>query len=151
MNFDQVIIGASSSGLFAAKLLAEAGQRVAVFDQQKNLNPARRTYIITPQLKPVLGFIPEDAVLHTIDKMAVETRQSEVKIQLKDPDLIIERNILTQSLSKMAEEAGAELFFGYRFLEFTGVPDDVSLCFIRKDGIQNPGKGKNYHWSRWGI
>jgi flavin-dependent dehydrogenase len=134
MNFDQVIIGASTSGLFAAKLLAEAGQRVAVFDQQATQNPARRTYIITPQLKPILGFIPEEALLHTIDTMVVETPQAEVEIQLKDPDLIIERNRLSHTLARMAEKAGAAMFWGYRFLEFVNGQDRTSLCFLRKDG-----------------
>ena len=133
MNYDQVIIGASTSGLFAAKLLAEAGQRVAVFEQQTEYNPTRRTYIITPQLKPVLGFIPEEALLNTIDRMAIETPQSEAEIQLHDPDLIIERNILSRSLTHLAKQAGVELFFGYRFLRFVQEGHETILCFLDKD------------------
>jgi flavin-dependent dehydrogenase len=130
MKFDQVIVGASTSGLFAAKLLAEAGQRVAVFDFQSTPNPARRTYIITPLLIPILAHMSEEALLHKIDRIMVKTSRAEVEINLKDPDLIIERNLLTRSLALMAEQSGAELFWGIKFLGFEIERDLTFLTFL---------------------
>lgn len=118
MNFDVVVIGASSSGLYAAEQLARAGQRVAVFEQQTELNPARRTYIITPQLQQVLGHIPEPAVLHRIDVLAVDTPSARVEIKLREPDLILERNLLTHLLSQRAQAAGAEIYYGHHLQGF---------------------------------
>ena len=134
MIFDQVIIGASTSGLFAAKLLAEAGQRVAVFDSQRFQNPTRRTYIITPHLKPILGFLPEQAIIHSINTIAVQSSYSNVEIQLKDPDLIVERKELSSALANLAQAAGVRIFWGHRFLEM--LPEnnhDVSIYFLRQD------------------
>lgn len=118
MNFDVVIIGASSSGLYAAELLAQAGRRVAVFERQTELNPARRTYIITPQLQRVLGYLPDPAILHKIDVIAVVTPGGSVEVQIREPDLIIERNLLTHFMAQRAQDAGAEIYYGYLFQGF---------------------------------
>ena len=71
MNFDVVIIGASTTGLYAGKCLARAGKKVGIFERQKELRPARRTLIVTPLLRKVLGTLPDEVVLHKIEVMAV--------------------------------------------------------------------------------
>ena len=53
MTFEVIIIGASTAGLHAATKPAAAGKKVAVFDRQKGLNSARRTWIVTPEIKRV--------------------------------------------------------------------------------------------------
>lgn len=128
-DFDIVIIGASSSGLYAAELLAQAGKRVGVFDRHKNINPARRTYIITPQIKVFLDDIPGDAELFQTRIMSVETPNASVDIALREPDLIIERNLLSQALLSRAVEAGAVLYAGFRFLRFEQAGNQTKLVF----------------------
>ena len=118
MNVDAAIIGASSSGLYAAELLSRAGQQVAVFERQLELNPARRTYIITPCLQKVLGYIPEPAILHRISVMKVVTPGSQVEIELLEPDLIVERNLLIQFFTQRASEAGVKIYKNHHFLGF---------------------------------
>ncbi|NJP07779.1 MAG: hypothetical protein HC837_20255, partial [Chloroflexaceae bacterium] len=46
------IVGASSAVRFAAEQLARAGWRVAIFERQPHLAPARRTLIMTPPVAP---------------------------------------------------------------------------------------------------
>ncbi len=118
MEFDIVVVGASSSGLFVADTLARNGFRVGVFERQKELNPARRTYIITPHLDNVFGGVPEDLILHRIKTMAVETSSAVVDIPLREPDLVVERNQLINYLRKKAEESGVEIHYGARFIRF---------------------------------
>lgn len=118
MKFDIAIIGASTSGLYAAQQLAQAGKHVGIFETKPKLEPARRTYIITSGLERVLGLIPESVVAHRIDAMAVETERASTEIPLKSPDLILERNQLTKYLAQRAKEAGAELHLGHRFQGF---------------------------------
>jgi len=129
MNLDVAIIGASSSGLYAAEQLARAGRRVAVFERQAALSPARRTLIITPQLQRLLGYIPDPAVVHRIDVMAVDTPSASVSIKLREPDLIVERNLLAQHLAERAQQAGAELYYGYRFQSMAPQPRGAAVQF----------------------
>jgi flavin-dependent dehydrogenase len=115
LHLDVAIIGASSAGLYAAEKLAWAGLRVGVFEQQAALTPTRRTLIFTPQLQRWLGHLPDAAVLHRIQVMAVATPGATLSVALQDPDLIVERGCLARLLADRAQEAGAELCYGYRF------------------------------------
>ncbi len=127
MKLDVAVIGASSAGLYAAEQLARCGKRVAVFEQQTELAPARRTLIITPQLKHVLGYVPEAAVLHRIHTISVAAGAVSASVRLRDPDLIIERSLLAQMLAQRAEQAGVPIHYGHRFRRFDAHPQGVTL------------------------
>ena len=133
LNFDIIIIGASTSGLYAAQQLAEAGKRVAVFEKENVLEPARRTYIITIGLERVLGEIPAATVLHKIGTMAVETAEAETEISLRTPDIVQERKQLTEYLAQKANEAGAELHLGYRFQGFDKIASSTNLVLKKNE------------------
>jgi len=134
MDFDVAVVGASSSGLYAAELLAQAGQRVAVFERERALVPARRTLIVTPRLSHALHRIPEAAVLHRIHVMAVATPGAAVSITLQEPDLVIERGRLARALADRARDAGVELRYGYDFLGFIPCSGGVTLRLRADDG-----------------
>ncbi len=129
MNLDVAIIGASSSGLYAAELLARGGARVGVFEQYQVLEPARRTLIVTPQLRRVLGFDFDEAILHRIDIMTVATPGEDVSITLRDPDVIIERNLFAQMLLKRTAATSAEIHYGYRFQDLEATSKGARLRF----------------------
>jgi len=129
LNLDVAIIGASSAGLYAAEQLARAGQRVGVFEQQAEPAFARRTLIVTSQLQRLLDYIPDAAVLHRIHVMAVTTPGATLRVELQDPDLIVERGCLAHLLADRAQEAGAELCYGYRFQGLKPHPRGVALHF----------------------
>ena len=133
-KLDVAIIGASSAGLYAAEQLARAGRQVAVFEQQTNLSPARRTLIITPQLQHLLGYLPHTAVLHRIRVLALATSGASARVELQDPDLIVERSRLAQFLACRAREAGADIYYDHRFERFESRPGGISLCFTTRDG-----------------
>ncbi len=120
MHFDVIVVGASTAGLHAAELLAKAGKRVGLFEQQDPLNPSRRTMIVTPKWKEILGIAPDGVVLHSISVMAVETPSSSVDVTLDPPDLIIERAAFTLYLLDKAVSAGVELFLGHKFVSADG-------------------------------
>ncbi|MEE2840299.1 MAG: NAD(P)/FAD-dependent oxidoreductase [Acidobacteriota bacterium] len=118
MNFDVIIIGASTSGLHAAQKLASSGRKVAVFDRQKELRPARRTLIVTPAMRKLLGGLPADILLHRTGTMILSSPEYAASVELQDPDWIVERAALIQRLLSRAQEAGAEIFLGCRFRSF---------------------------------
>ena len=133
MRYDVAIIGASSSGLLAAEQLARAGLAVGVFERQPELQLARRTYIITPQLRRLLGYEPEPAVLHRIRFMDVATPNAFARVELGEPDVIVERRQLADWLRARALEAGATLHSGYRFQEISPHPSGAELGFSAPD------------------
>ncbi len=98
MQFDVVIIGASTAGLHAAEKLASAGKKVAVFDRQKELKPARRTLIVTPEMRKVLKDLPPETVLHQTTTLVLASPQLTTQVSLHDPDLIVERAAITRWL-----------------------------------------------------
>jgi len=134
LDFDVIIVGASTSGLYAAKLLAQAGKRVGVFERHQKISPARRTYIVTPKIHTFLREIPKALELYKTQVMAVETPKANVSIPLREPDLIIERNLLTQTLFSGAVEAGVQIFFGHRFVQFDVSSGLTELIFNCAEG-----------------
>jgi flavin-dependent dehydrogenase len=115
LQFDVVIIGVSSAGLYASEKLAKKGYRVAVFEQKQALDHRRRTYIITNYMDRIMDDHPDSILLHDISMMAVQAGNASVNIKLRQPDLIIERGLLIRYFAQRAREAGAALFLGHRF------------------------------------
>lgn len=136
MKLDIAIIGASSSGLYAAARLARAGKRVAVFEQHSRLAPARRTLIITPRLRQLLGPLPADAVLHQTHIMSVVTTEEQLQVRLHDPDLIIERGQMTRAMAQQALDAGAHIEYGCQFRGLAPHTDGVRLWLRNADGSE---------------
>ena len=114
-----IIIGASTPGLFAASLLSKAGADVEVYERSGALEFAPRTLIVTEKISEVLGFVPEEVILNEVKYVELFSKSRATTVELARPDLIIERQKLLLLLARMAEEAGAKIFLGRRFLSFT--------------------------------
>jgi flavin-dependent dehydrogenase len=118
LNYDVVVVGASSAGLFAAEMLAKSGKSVAVFDRSIGLEPEERTYIITPGLYQVMNDIPAELIDQEIDIFKIQSGDGQAVIPLASPDLIIDRAELIKLLASRAETAGVALIDGCEFLGF---------------------------------
>ncbi len=128
--YDVVIIGASLSGLYVAQLLAQAGKRVAIFESQKAVDPARRTLIVTPEIRRLLGPLSAPAVLNSIEIMALSAGDVYREIHLDDRDPIVERKGLASLLVRRAQEAGAFVLLSHRFLGFTEVNGHLEIRLV---------------------
>lgn len=109
-----VIAGASIAGLFAAYHLARAGKPVHVYEAQAPFRPAQRTLIVTPAFLGLLDFDAGDAVLHRTDTFELISRSTSARIQLSEPDVIIERARFMRRLAERAQAAGAQVHWGAR-------------------------------------
>lgn len=115
MRFDVIVIGASTSGLRCAELLARGGARVGLFERDGRSAPARRTLIVTSALKRLLG--REEAggcVVHCISRMTVKADGAQATVSLREPDPIIERSLVMRLLRRRALAAGTVIFNGCR-------------------------------------
>ncbi len=129
MTWDVIVVGASSAGLFAAKHLSQAGKRVAVFEQAKQINPARRTLIVTPHLRRLLPNLPSNVVLHHIRDLVLTGPNAEARVTLADPDWIVERRALLLHLAQEAQAAGVTVITDRRFSNFTPAAGGAQLEF----------------------
>ena len=112
LEYDVVVIGASSAGLFAAELLAREGEKVAVVERSAVIDPDDRTYIITPGIYRVLPNLPDEIISQKIECFQIEAAQEQADITLSSPDLIIDRTVMLPVLVSRATSAGATILTG---------------------------------------
>jgi len=110
------VVGGSASGFFAASLLARAGCSVEVLERTEQLDPTPRTLIVTSHMRALLGKVGESAVVNEIRKFELFTDGRTAQVPLDTPDLIVERALLIRGLARQAENHGARISFGSRFL-----------------------------------
>jgi len=109
------IVGASSSGLYTACLLAEAGHPVAVYETARSLDPKSRTLIVTSRMRELLGQVGDESVVGEINKFELYANGGVATVDLDRPDLIIDRAKLICSLARKAEASGVRLRLNHRF------------------------------------
>lgn len=142
IDLDVAVVGASSAGLHAARHLADAGWRTAVFDAREEVDHgADRTWIVTRTFEEVLGECPSEAVLHETDVMRLAGPGREAEVRLDPPDLIVERSSLFRHLADRAAEAGADLRFSRRVqgVERSG---DSHRLRVQERGTVSTGEGE---------
>ncbi len=128
MRLDVAVIGASIAGLRCAELLALHGARVGLFERNGHAMPARRTLIVTSALRRLLGEEACDAiVLHRISRMTVNADGAEATVQLRKPDLVIERSRTIRLLYRRARTAGVRIFGGCRQTRIEEVASGVRV------------------------
>jgi flavin-dependent dehydrogenase len=109
------IVGGSAAGLFTASLLAQRGVPVQVFERAETLDPISRTLIVTHKLRTLLGRAAAGSVVNEIRQFELFTDGRAAKIELSQPDLIIERSTLIRGLADDARQAGVAITLGRRF------------------------------------
>jgi len=124
-----LIAGASTSGLFAAYLLAKAGVEVEVYERAAMLDPAVRTLIVTDKINEVLGFVPHEIILNEVKHIDLFSKSRSSKMELDRPDLIIAREKLILMLARMSEGAGVKISLKRRFLSFASGQNGVSVSY----------------------
>ena len=116
-----------------------------MFERRPDHQTERRTLIVTHALREVLGKIPEEITLHSIETMGVASKRRETVIRLKHPDPIVERAAMTEFLTRQTVKAGAEMFYGWRFKGFDKTPSvnhsgPLKMCF---ECSEKRSQGKN--------
>jgi flavin-dependent dehydrogenase len=96
--------------------LAHAGCPVEVLERADQLDPTPRTLIVTSHMRTLLGKIGESAVVNEIRKFELFTDGRSAQVPLDRPDLIVERSRLIRDLADDAQNNGAKVSFGNRFL-----------------------------------
>ena len=128
------IVGGSAAGLFTAYLLARVGREARVFEGQDRLDAAPRSLIVTDRMREVLGGICEKAVVNEIRRFELFTDGRVANIELRRPDLVIERSVLIRELAAAAMTAGAQIEFGQKVLSLDQRDRALTLTMERSKG-----------------
>lgn len=134
-----IIVGASAAGLFTAAKVACGGRPVRLLESKPQLEPARRTLIVTDHFRSQLGAVAKDCIINEIRRFELFTDGRSAQIALNRPDLIIERSRLITALAREAREVGASLSFDTRF---QGV--GANECGLRVE-VEASGKREELH------
>lgn len=124
------VIGASSSGLFAAWLLAQEEVGVEVFERNPQGEISSRRLIVTSALLKLVD-LPDDLALYRVRGYELLADGSRAFIPLKVPDIVIERRDLILSLLRRAEGAGVKVHWGW---DFAGLGEGGRLVRLRGPG-----------------
>ena len=111
-----VVVGGSAAGLYTAARVAQGGCAVRVLESKPTLDPAPRTLIVTDHFRRQVNGAAGASILNEIRRFELFTNGRSAVVNLKRPDLIIERSRLIRALAQEAEEAGARFDYATRFL-----------------------------------
>jgi flavin-dependent dehydrogenase len=135
------IVGGSVAGFYTASLLARRGARVELFERAERLDPIRRTLIVTSHMRDILGAAGEPSVLNQVGRFELFTDGRAATVDLKRPDLIIERAALIRSLAAQAQSDGVSIHLGRKFVRLEGTQRGVRLT----TETTNSGGGQHSH------
>jgi flavin-dependent dehydrogenase len=128
------IVGGSAAGLFLARLCAERGLPVQVFEGAAQLEPDARTLIVTSRMRDILGPLEGKSVVNEIRHLELFTDGRSATVTLRRPDLIVERSTLIAGLAGAAQAAGAQVKLGRRFVGLAPDGDGLSVTVERAGG-----------------
>jgi flavin-dependent dehydrogenase len=111
-----VVVGGSAAGLYTAACIAQGGCAVRVIESKPTLHPAPRTLIVTDHFRRQVNGAAGASILNEIRRFELFTNGRSAVVNLKRPDLIIERSRLIRALAQEAQEAGARFDYDTRFL-----------------------------------
>src|SRR5215468_5537437 len=131
---DVVVVGGSAAGLFTAYLLARGGREVCVFERARNIDTVSRTLIVTSRMADVLGDVGDKAVVNRIQRFELFANGRVASVNLKQPDLVVERSTLIRELAEHAQSAGADIVFGRQLRGVEPNGSGLSLTVGSDDG-----------------
>jgi flavin-dependent dehydrogenase len=115
-------------------LLSQAGKQVHVFEGAEAFDPKPRTLIVTHRLRELLGQVGKSSLVNEIHRFELFTDGRVARIALRQPDLIIERSKLVRDLAATAQQSGAQISFGRRFVSMEQESRGLNLQFHSSDG-----------------
>lgn len=145
MNYDVAIAGCGPSGAFCAKLLAEKGFKVVVFEEHDKIGlPKHCSGLIHPRIEDITGISFEEAIENEIRGAHIRFKDEELFLHAEScKSLVLERSIVDKIIAEEAEAAGADIKLGEKANRFERKSDGISVngitcrLLIGADGIRS--------------
>lgn len=133
---DALVVGAGPAGSQTALLLAEAGHRVLLLEDDPVVGvPMQCAGLVTPRLFKIVRFPAGDVVLNSIRGAVIYSPQGRV-IELDAGGthaVVMDRSRFDQRVAETAQAAGAELWTSARFESARRENGHVVATIARKD------------------
>jgi flavin-dependent dehydrogenase len=98
--------------------LADSGANVRVIERSKAVPPAARTLIATHRLRDFLGPVADHSIVNEIKGFELFADGCVASVQLKTPDVVVERAKLIATLVDEVRASGVDVMLGRRFVDF---------------------------------
>lgn len=110
------IIGAGPAGSHAAYILASKGHEVHMYEEHSKIGtPVQCTGIVTSEIAKIID-IKKEFIVNTVNKARIHAPNGKhIEIQLKKPNIILDREKFDKHLADKAKKAGAKIHLGKRF------------------------------------
>ncbi len=111
------IIGAGPAGSYTAYLLSKKGKDVNVFEEHKKIGlPIQCAGVTTSLLEDIIK-LKKDIIINKINKARIFSPNKKfIEINLKEENLVIDRNKFDNQLADIAKQQGAKFFLNSKFI-----------------------------------
>lgn len=112
-----LIVGAGPAGSFASYLLAKQGHDVTLIEEHPSVGiPVQCTGIVTPTIEELIK-LPREVIKNYVDRARIISPDNNyIEIPIKEKNIILCRMSFDRFLAKTAQDNGAKLLLGHRFL-----------------------------------
>ncbi len=145
MDCDVVISGCGPVGGFCAKVLAEKGFKVIVFEEHSEVGlPKHCSGLIHPRIEDITEMSFEDALENEIRGAHIAFEGEEISMHAEScKSLVLDRSIVDKIIAEAAEGSGAQIKKGERTKSFERKDDGIVVngvkcrILIGADGIRS--------------
>lgn len=130
-DWDVITIGGSISGLLASKVIAEAGFKVQILEEDLEIGlPERCDGLVSMKCLETLGVAPTSNIVQNIIKSAAIYSPNGASLEIdatRQRVVVLDRNLFDRELAKMAIKSNAELKVGKRVTKFFENDETVKI------------------------
>jgi len=114
------VVGAGPAGGYLSYLLSKGGEEVNIYEEHNLVgSPIQCTGFTTNLLGDIID-LKKELVLNRIGNITVKTPSGEEHIKLEHKNIVLDRGGFDRYLSEIAQENGARLYVGHKFVGLDG-------------------------------
>ena len=112
------IVGAGPAGSYLAYLLAKQGRKVTIVEEHDSIGkPVQCTGIVTNSIEKFFR-LKNEVIAKRLNKVIVVSKNNRISVDVDE--IVMWRDRFDQFVAGMAEDAGAEILLGHKFMDFGG-------------------------------
>ena len=112
------IVGAGPAGSYLGYLLSKQGQKVTIVEEHDTIGkPVQCTGIVTHSIEKFFR-LKNEVIAKRLDKVIVVSKNNRISVDVDE--IVMWRDKFDRFVAGMAEDEGAEILLGHKFMGFSG-------------------------------